>query len=177
MTWKTISALVLAGCGAPTCFQFYNESTAISNADVQRIQQAMPEYWADLAPVWGLPSAANFNCPGGVPVSFIDTVPVPQSSAYHEWIGGEAVIVVEMPQFADAGLFVPNPIFKQTVSSAVSHEIAETAVDPFADGREICDPIENLVFPLPSGIYVSDFVLPGWFTDAGGQEDFMGKVQ
>jgi hypothetical protein len=64
-----------------------------------------------------------------------------------------------------------------------SHEVLEMLVDPWCtlacqvDGRtlygwELCDPVEADVLGYERlGVQVSDFVLPGWFTGFGPQDE------
>lgn len=77
-----------------------------------------------------------------------------------------------------------------SVSVCASHEVLEMLADATANlwamdptgaifALEVADPVEGYAYQACNGVFVSDFVYPGWFdagTAVGAQVDFMGKL-
>lgn len=124
----------------------------------------------DLAPAWGgeyevrVGSGPTDLAPGEIPFVIVDAIPTPDAVAEHS-VEGNA------QPFGDLGLVTCSTL--DDVSSAVSHELCETAVDPDInawrdDGQgkewaqEASDGVEGNSYRI-NGIAVSDFLLPAFF--------------
>jgi hypothetical protein len=183
-------------------FALVNNSASVNVSDLETIAAALELYWADLALAWALPPApVEFDVFGGdqvpdewVPILFTDVVSQSADTAFHDSLGGQPNIVIEVPQYAGAGVLMPNPGHGTCLSVGVAHEVAETACDPqidlvheYSDGRtialEVCDPVQDLWYPVETAkgqVAMSDFVTPFWFDlDAtrGAKLDQMGKCK
>ena len=163
-----------------------NESTALSDAQVQAMIPAFQTQWnRDLAPIWSLETAqftwtAKTNPP---PASnwwlvFLDDSDQAGALAYHD--------------VTDTGRPIAKVFAKtiladhSSISVGATHEICEMAVDPTinlaaqdASGTfwayEVCDPVEDDQYGYDiNGVLVTDFVTPAWFgfKDAAGALDF-----
>jgi hypothetical protein len=111
--------------------------------------------------------------PGEMVFALLDSLPdAPGAIAYHD-VAGAAVPV--------AYLALSTCSTVQDVSTAISHELCETAGDAACDlwaddgqghewARELCDAVESNSYPvtLPNGavVFVSDFLLPAFFAPA-----------
>ncbi len=124
----------------------------------------------DVSPNWGgeysvRAGSATEIAPGEVVFALVDTLPdAPGAVAYHD-VDGNAAPVAYLALTACSTL--------DDVSTAISHELCETAGDAgcnlWADAgdgseyaRELCDAVESNSYGI-SGIKVSDFLLPGFF--------------
>lgn len=132
----------------------------------------------DLLPVYGggpysvrVASDATDIRPGEMVFAILDELPqAPGAVAYHDTMGNDVPA---------AFLALSTCSTLDDVSSAISHELCETAGDQacnlWADdghgneyARELCDAVELSSYPVDIGdgkppINVSDFVLPGFF--------------
>jgi hypothetical protein len=152
-----------------------NESTAISDADVQNMLPAFNQQWnQDLLPVWGVDAATFVFVPQGqAPASgtwwvvFLDDSDQASALAYHD--------------LTDDGLPISKVFVKTiqadnaSVSVGATHEICEMAVDPWLNSAyqdpqgvfwagEVCDPVEDDQYGYQiGGVLVTDFVTPNWF--------------
>lgn len=125
----------------------------------------------DVATAWGgqyevrLGLGPTDLAPGEIAFGLIDSLPnAPGAIAYHDVAGNAA-------PFALLGLDTCSTL--DDVSSAISHELCETAGDPDCnawrdDGQgkewaqELCDAVEATSYRI-NGILVSDFLLPAFF--------------
>jgi hypothetical protein len=168
-----------------------NESTAISDADVQKMLAAFEQQWnQDLRPVWGVDTAEFAFVPQGEAptagtwwVVFLDDSDQAGALAYHD--------------LTDEGLPI-SKVFVKTiladnaaVSVGATHEICEMAVDPWLNSAyqddqgtfwagEVCDPVEDDQYGYMIGdVLVTDFVTPNWFghQHAEGQIDFQNHAR
>jgi hypothetical protein len=165
-----------------------NQSTAIADAEVQKMLQAFEQQWnSDLLPVWGVePSVFTFVAKGQSPASgawwlvFLDDSDQADALAYHD--------------LTDEGLPISKTFVKTiladkaSVSVGASHELVEMAVDPWLNAAyqdsqgvfwaaECADPVEDDQYAYQIGdVLVSDFVTPNWFghQHAQGAIDFKG---
>ena len=181
-------------------FGLVTTSTGVTEAQCTAMAEALAIQWTrDLAPWWSLPPV-QFKAfasvldvpPGWVCALFTDTVAIPDDLAYHEELGGQPTIVIQVPVYAGAGVLVPAAGQVDCVSVGVSHEIAETACDPqtnlsmpFGTGSialEIADPVQDNSYVIQTSagpVSVSDFVTPYWFDKrltTGLTFDKMGHV-
>jgi hypothetical protein len=163
-----------------------NESTAMSDADVQKMIPAFQTQWSrDLAPVWDLEDAVfTWNAKTNPPpasswwVVFLDDSDQAGALAYHD------VTDTGLPL---AKVFAKTILQdKSSVSVGATHEICEMAVDPTINlaaqdnsgtfwAYEVCDPVEDDQYGYDiNGVLVSDFVTPAWFgfKNATGAVDF-----
>ncbi len=108
-----------------------NESTAISDADVQNMLPAFDQQWnKDLLPVWGVDAATFAFVPKGqTPASgtwwvvFLDDSDQAGALAYHD-LTNEGLPISKV--------FVKTILAdKASVSVGATHEICEMAVDPW----------------------------------------------
>ena len=161
-----------------------NESTAISDADVQKMIPALSSQWnKDLDSVWNVGDAVfTFITKKKEPASgswwavFFDEPDQANACAYHD-LTNEGLPI--------AKVFVKSFLSdKASISVGASHEICEMAVDPWLNcayqdtqgtfwAGEVCDPVEGDDHGYKvEGILVSDFVTPSWFGHPKGTVDF-----
>jgi hypothetical protein len=163
-----------------------NESTAISDIDVQAMISAFQTQWnRDLAPIWDLEQAQftwtakeNQAPAGSWWVVFLDNSDQADALAYHDLTTAGLPISKVFVKTLQAD--------KASVSVGATHEICEMAVDPdinlaAQDGGgtfwayEVCDPVEDDQYGYDiNSVLVSDFVTPAWFgfKNATGPLDF-----
>lgn len=131
----------------------------------------------DVAPVYGgvygvrVASSATDVQPGELVFAILDSLPdAPGAIAYHDVAGGDVPV---------AFLALSTCSTLDDVSTAISHELCETAGDAscnlWADdgtghewARELCDAVESNSYPIDLGdgqppVNVSDFLLPSFF--------------
>jgi hypothetical protein len=167
-----------------------NESTAISDADVQAMIPAFQKQWnRDLAPVWTLDQVQFAFTPKTetAPATswwlvFLDDSDQGTHLAYHDLTSAGLPL---------AKVFVKTILADRAlVSVKATHEICEMAVDPnnkFAarhpDGTfwacEVCDPVDSDEYGYDiDGVRVTDFVMPAWFgaKDTTGSFDFKKHI-
>lgn len=161
-----------------------NESTAISDADVQRMIPAFDQQWnKDLAPVWGVDEATfGFTAKGQTPsagswwVVFLDNSDQAGALAYHD-LTNEGLPISKV--------FVKTLLGDNaSISVGATHEICEMAVDPWLNSAyqdpqgvfwagEVCDPVESDQYGYQiGGVLVTDFVTPNWF----GHQHVQGQI-
>jgi hypothetical protein len=168
-----------------------NESTALSDQDVQNMLPAFETQWnRDLNPVWEV-GTANFTFvpKGNTPatgtwwVVFLDNSDQAGALAYHDLTNEGLPISKVFVKTLQAD--------KSSVSVGATHEICEMAVDPWlnsayqdADGTfwagECADPVEDDQYGYEiQGTLVTDFVTPNWFghEHAIGPIDFKGHAK
>jgi hypothetical protein len=167
-----------------------NESTAISDADVQAMMPAFGQQWNnDLQPVWGV-GEANFTfVPKGQSpaagtwwVVFLDDSTQAGALAFHD-LTNEGLPISKV--------FVKTILADNaSVSVGATHEICEMAVDPWLNSAyqdpqgvfwagEICDAVEDDQYGYQIGsVLVTDFITPNWFAHehAQGAIDFKGHA-
>jgi hypothetical protein len=167
-----------------------NESTAITDAQVQAMIPAFETQWnRDLAPIWTLDQAQFTWAPKTEQppatswwVVFLDDTDQGTDLAYHD------LTSTGLPL---AKVFVKTILADSSIVSVkAAHEICEMAVDPknklaaqHPDGTfwacEICDPVDSDEYGYEiNGVRVSDFVTPAWFgaKDATAPFDFQKHV-
>lgn len=165
-----------------------NESTAISDKDVQAMMPAFDQQWnKDLEPIWGVEAATfSFVPKGQTPaagtwwVVFLDDSDQADALAYHD-LTNEGLPISQV--------FVKTILSDNaSVSVGATHEICEMAVDPWLNSAyqdpqgvfwagEVCDPVEDDHYGYKIGsVLVTDFVTPNWFAHPHAQEtiDFKG---
>jgi hypothetical protein len=152
-----------------------NESTAIADADVQKMLPAFTQQWnKDLLPVWGVdPATFTFVPKSKKPASgawwlvFLDDSDQANALAYHD-LTNEGLPISKV--------FVKTILSaKESVSVGATHELCEMAVDPWLNSAyqdpkgtfwagEVADPVEDDQYGYKIGaILVTDFVTPNWF--------------
>jgi len=152
-----------------------NESTAIGDADVQRMLPAFTQQWnRDLLPVWGVDSATLTFVPKSIKPAvgawwavFLDDSDQAKDLAYHD-LTNEGLPISK--------IFVKTILSaKESVSVGATHELCEMAVDPWLNSAyqdpqgtfwagEVADPVEDDQYGYNiNGILVTDFVTPNWF--------------
>jgi len=167
-----------------------NESTAISDTEVQNMLPAFAQQWnSDLRPVWGVDEATFTFVPRGSPPAagtwwlvFLDNSDQAGALAYHD--------------LTNEGLPLSKVFVKTikadnaSVSVGASHELVEMAVDPWLNSAyqdakgvfwagEIADPVEDDQYAYEiGGVLVTDFVTPNWFghQHAQAQIDLQGHA-
>ena len=108
-----------------------NESTAISDADVQKMIPAFDQQWnKDLRPIWGVDAATfNFIPKGRMPPAgswwcvFLDNSDQADALAYHD-LTNEGLPISKV--FAKTLMQD-----KASISVGATHELCEMAVDPW----------------------------------------------
>lgn len=168
-----------------------NESTAISDADVQHMMPALSQQWnTDLKSVWDVAPATFVFVPkretpaaGTWWVVYLDDSDQAGALAYHD-LTNEGLPISK--------IFVKSiQADRASISVGASHELCEMAVDPWLNSAyqdpqgtfwagEVCDPVEDDRYGYKIGeTLVSDFVTPNWFAHANaqGKIDFKGHAQ
>jgi hypothetical protein len=156
-----------------------NASSIVGAEDARRMVDACAEQLTEFCAAWSrLPIAlslygAKSDVPPGMPlIVLVDYADDPGALAYHTEEGDGAISgIVGCRTCMDAGggILAGGP----SISSALSHEVLEAAVDPFVDlwcdvdGRksiafEVCDPVQDESYTI-AGVDVSSYVLPAWF--------------
>jgi hypothetical protein len=158
-----------------TVIAFINESTKITDAEIQAMVPAFRTQWnRDLVPAWRIdPAAMVFYPKGTAPAPgtwwtvFLDNSGQAGALAYHD--------------LTNAGLPI-SKVFVEAIQSAnesvtvgASHELAEMAFDPWLNNAfqdntgtfwaaEIADPVEDDSYGYTiDGVLVTDFITPNWF--------------
>ena len=163
-----------------------NESTAISDADVQKMLPAFQQQWNnDLRTVWGVDDASFVFVPknhmpsaGSWWLVFLDDSDQADALAYHDLTNQGLPI---------SKVFVKTLLADHaSVSVGATHELCEMAVDPWLNSAyqdpkgvfwagEVADPVESDQYGYKIGdILVTDFITPNWFAHehAHGHIDF-----
>jgi hypothetical protein len=158
-----------------------NESTAISDADVQKMIPAFDQQWnKDLRPIWGVDAATfNFIPKGRMPPAgswwcvFLDNSDQADALAYHD-LTNEGLPISKV--FAKTLMQD-----KASISVGATHELCEMAVDPWLNSAyqdphgtfwagEVCDPVESDQYGYEiGGVLVTDFITPNWFAHEHAQ--------
>jgi hypothetical protein len=165
-----------------------NESTVITDADVQKMLAAFDQQWnKDLRPVWGVDAATFTFVPkpqmpptGSWWLVFLDDSDQAGALAYHD-LTNEGLPISKA--------FVKTLLAdKASVSVGATHELCEMAVDPWLNSAyqdphgvfwagEVCDPVESDQYGYKIGdVLVTDFITPNWFAHqhANGSIDLKG---
>jgi hypothetical protein len=165
-----------------------NQSTAISDADVQKMLPAFTQQWNnDLKPIWGVePATFTFVPKGHAPAAgtwwlvFLDNSDQAGALAYHDLTNDGLPI---------SKVFVKTLVAdRASISVGATHELCEMAVDPWLNSAyqdphgvfwagEICDPVEADQYGYEiGGVLVTDFITPNWFAHehAQGNIDLKG---
>jgi hypothetical protein len=167
-----------------------NESTVISDADVQKMLPAFDQQWnKDLGPVWGVDAATFTFVPrhripaaGSWWLVFLDNSDQADALAYHDLTNDGMPI---------SKVFVKTlQSDKASVSVGATHELCSMAVDPWLNSAyqdpkgvfwagEVCDPVASDQYGYRIGdVLVTDFITPNWFVPehASGNIDFQGHL-
>jgi hypothetical protein len=160
-----------------------NESSAITDADVQNMLPAFAQQWnSDLRPVWGVDEATFTFVPNGQQPAagswwmvFLDDSDQAGALAYHD-LTNEGLPISKV--------FVKTILADNaSVSVGATHEMCEMAVDPWLNSAyqdlqgvfwagEVCDPVEDDQYGYDiGGVLVTDFVTPNWFGHQNSQAD------
>jgi hypothetical protein len=160
-----------------------NESTAITDADVQKMVPAFETQWNhDLDPIWAVGTSSFTFVPkkqapakGTWWVVFLDDSDQAGALAYHD-LTSEGLPISKV--------FVKSILAdKASVSVGATHEICEMAVDPWLNSAyqdshgtfwagEVCDPVEDDQYGYTiQGTLVTDFVTPNWFGHQHAKRD------
>ena len=169
-----------------------NESTLVSNADVNTMCQAI-QIQLDLhvLPAWNMKAGTikfytdKTKVPGYAwVVNMLDNSTQAGALGYHS-LDNDLVdaFIFAQPILSNGGTAISfntsNPS-QYTVSATLSHEVCEMVGDRFANGfsvgpqisqgnmyaQELCDPVENDSYPISVGVVqvaVSNFIFPSWF--------------
>lgn len=167
--WTGVALLVAdtAFAATPTMSVHWQQGARrVSHRQIRQLETANSQYAGLVHQYWGSPTI-RFTRNSGTPIILTDTWNMARycgqgAVACHGVdYNGQPVIVVDRTD--------------PTWTLSVSHEIAETVVDPQVDRIagprfvEVCDPVESAYFRFrhnPS--MMSDFVTPGWFGLGGG---------
>jgi hypothetical protein len=167
-----------------------NESTAIADADVQKMLPAFAQQWnKDLAPVWGVdPADFTFIPKNQMPAAgswwlvFLDNSDQAKALAYHDLTNdGLPISKVFVKTLRDDNA---------SISVGATHELCEMAVDPWLNSAyqdpkgvfwagEVCDPVESDQYGYNIGdVLVTDFITPNWYAHAhaGNTIDLKGHA-
>src|SRR5581483_1655492 len=171
----------------PRLFAVVNQSTVVSDDDVQAMTDAVATQVSDhAAPAWGVLAASVEFFPGGVGdvsggselVQVLDDTDIPADAGYHTVDGSDTEIIkVFAKTITDGGGGVLNGpgggLGSYCVARVLSHEVLETFIDPkvqlYAEDfgghvwmMEVGDVANPFGYDL-GGVTVSDFGLPEWW--------------
>lgn len=174
-----------------TAIYVTNRSTLISERDAQYMTSAVNHQMVrDVAPAWKLPPTpviyAKLPPPGSRIIVILDTADDPQALGYHTDTGIPAGVVGVKPELDQGAKTLSGPY---SVSSILSHEVLEMAVDPtcalWADSGngylvayEVGDPVQSDHYDIDQ-VTVSNFVYPDFFNSAAplnAKVDHLGKL-
>jgi len=162
--------------------------TALSPAVLEQIAVAATVYLnRDVAAYWGLPigatvrvgDASSIQAGEWAFVLFATLPEAPDAIAYHDVDGNGVPVLFDAVSLSDSLIGSG-----QSVSVAITHELAETLGDQSCnfwadDGKgqehalELCDAVENSDY-LVTGVACSNFVLPSFFNPThAGPYDFL----
>jgi len=117
---------------------------------------------------------------GEIVCAIVDALPdAPDAVAYHDVAGKEVPVVFLARVQCNSLMSGPD-----SVSSALSHELAETVGDPACNlwardtryewAHELCDAVQEWGFEI-DGVAMSDFVLPAFFAPgSAGPWNYLG---
>jgi hypothetical protein len=186
---------------APGIAVYASGLTVATAADVEKMVAACDtQLVRDFCPAYArLPLRARWFAdktaiPKGTPTILVsDVCDDPEALAYHtEGTDGRITgLVGAQTVLDDSGDLFRGAV---SVSGALSHEILETAFDPFCnkwflmpDGRrlmagEVCDPVQDQAYDIPTDgglVAVSSFVLAPYWDDSpprGAVVDYLGAL-
>lgn len=162
-------------------FYVWDKDGIIADNDGPLIAEALFEQLTDAAAVWGVTNVqavglgASLPRPGDIPlIVTTDVVDAQNDLGWHEYEGAVPFAKVFAPVIYDNNGGVIHSNSGLTLSSVLSHEMLEILVNPQAvqfmpigKGRgialEICDPVEGDWYSATNGVYLSNWVFPGWF--------------
>lgn len=117
----------------------------------------------------------------------VDQLDDPEALAYHTTQNGRPLILIGANVILASAAKGSDWILGPTgLLPATSHELGETAVDPYCDWVapfdatswlpiEVCDSVEGDTYAIPAGgAYLSNFVGPRYFSSGPGPYDRMG---
>lgn len=176
------------GMGA-RAFAVVNESTVVSDDDVQTMTDAVAQQVADhLAPAWNMLGASVTFYPGGAGtapagawlVRVQDLSDIPGDAGYHTLVGGapEAFVFAKTITDGGGGVLTHGAMYATyCVAQVLSHEVCETMID--AKLQALADDFDshawlvevgdvcNVFGYLIDGVQMSDFGLPSWWDPNG----------
>lgn len=139
---------------------------------VRELERALVDQSAQLGQAWGTP-AVRFGPSGWRLTVYAGMSPEPTVFAGLHGVDAGVPFASVWPDTLSVNL---RPM-------AISHELIEMLVDPYADryvnGRlvEVCDPVNGSTY-LVNWLPLADFVTPAWFTSgAPGPFDHMGTLR
>jgi hypothetical protein len=174
-----------------------NKSKLVTEAQAQAMTAACAtQVTSDLAPCWGLtPVAVRYAKPtevlprGARVITLADVMDEPDALGYHTIDGRTGTVsgIIGVKVCTDNGAKITTGAF--SVSSVLSHEVCELAVDPFCATwcdtgagymicAEVCDPVQSDYYVIGS-VSVSSFVTASWFNAEavkGQTLDWLGKI-
>jgi hypothetical protein len=183
-------------------FVLVNESSdaAVTKDVVTKMGALLARQQIELADAWQrLPlevleadtEASAPTDPGWVLVKLVDTLPDANALAYHTTLadGRPAVLVgvqIVKSNAPEGSNWLTGP---DSLLTATSHELCECAVNPYCEDywpldsvtwipKEVCDPVQGDSYELDkgSGLFVSNFVGPRYFSSSAGPYDRMQLV-
>jgi hypothetical protein len=174
-----------------------NASTQVSDLDVHTAVDAISkQIYQHVAPAVGVPAVPVLFLPKGklAPnrqsrlITVTNDLDEDGALGYHSEDGSEHIYGYVGTSVALAhGAKALTGAY--SISSILSHEVAEMFFDPFCNGwydtghgyqvaAEVCDPVENDSY-LIDGVSVSNFVTLSWFNPYAGRSDrfdYLGKL-
>ena len=158
------------------------ELDAIAGALEVQLNRDVATWWGGSYAVRAGASKTDIQA-GEIACALLDSLPgAPGDVAYHDVTGAE-VPGVFLARTQCTSLVVGS----DSVSSALSHELCEAAIDPYCNawrdqgnGTEVaqegCDAVQEAGYEV-NGIAVSDFVLPAFFANGSAPPfDYLGTV-
>jgi hypothetical protein len=153
----------------------------IASASTTYLNQYVAAFWGGMG-TYAVRAGAGKNDvqPGEIACAFLDALPdAPGAVAYHDVTGKEVPVIFLARTLCNSLLSGAD-----SVSSALSHELAETVGDPACNlwardtkyewAHELCDAVQEWGFEI-DGVAVSDFVLPAFFAPgSAGPWNYLG---
>jgi hypothetical protein len=153
----------------------------IAAATTTYLNQYVAQYWGGAGTYAVRAGAGKKDVQTGeIVCAIVDSLPdAPGAVAYHDVAGHEVPVIFLARTQCNALVTGAD-----SVSSALSHELAETAGDPACNlwardtkyewAHELCDAVQEWGFEI-DGVAVSDFVLPSFFAPGSeGPWNYLG---
>lgn len=177
-----VAATVICAGGARADVQVFRlvNDAHVSAGLIQRLERSLTAYGETVAKRWSTPVAMFSDSSQSAwpialmtPQTYAETPCPPDSGGCHDVESGGPQAWVSWSA-TDGSPDTANAIVDELM---LSHEFAETLVDPLLEGEEICDAVDSAYTIDHADVILSDFVLPSWFSGSAGPFDYLGAIK